>query len=292
MGIKGLYTYLREYRGIVHPLKAAPMRIGVDALSLLYKYKGDTKELLSLLQGMVAVGHKVLFVFDGKAPPEKGAEIQERKESKEGAQSKATMIQEFLNTEEAGGLDATARRFFERSLERCEQQSWHVTRQTRRAFQDDLWNISVPYVKSVSEADDVLVDLYKGGKLDAILSSDMDYLAAGVERLWIPTIKGVFEEVLLSAVLEGERLEIAGFVDACIISRISSATCVNAFTWMRHYKTIQGILGSSISDMNIRSRLADVELLEKERGRFKCQAPYSRIRPDHLERVQEFLDAL
>jgi len=285
MGIKGLYTYLRGYRKNIEPFQVSPKRIGVDALSLLYKYKGDTKEILSLLKGLHEAGHKILLVFDGKPPPEKGPEIQTRKDLKMGAAGQAMLIQDFLNTTDATSLDIKARKFLEQSLSRCTTQSWYVTRDMRRAFQDNLWDAGVPYVKSISEADDVLVDLYKGGKLDVILSTDMDYLAAGVECLWTPSKLGQFEEILLSQLMQGEGVDYEQFVDVCILCR--NVTCEQAFTWMRHYKSMDAIMDSSLKGMH---RLE--YSLDMERMKFSHKEAYSRIRPDHLERVRNFLDAL
>jgi 5'-3' exonuclease len=163
MGVKGLYTYLKHYRNDIDPRESKPVRIGVDAMSLLYRHKGNTQDILELLKHLLQTGHTVFFVFDGKPPAEKEREVQARKDVKADAGEKATTIENFLQTDAAKEMDASARHLLELNLQRCQNQSWHMTRELRQEFQGLLWEANIPYVKSISEADDVLVDLFAAG---------------------------------------------------------------------------------------------------------------------------------
>ena len=64
MGVKGLYSYLRRYREQIDLRQVKPQRIGVDAMSLLYKHKGKTEDILILLHALKQAGHRIFFVFD------------------------------------------------------------------------------------------------------------------------------------------------------------------------------------------------------------------------------------
>jgi flap endonuclease-1 len=300
MGVKGLYTYVKQYRAFIDPRTSPPKRIGIDAMSLLYKHKAHTENILILLHALKQAGHRIIFVFDGKPPTEKEREVQTRKDQKSAAGTKVASLQAFLSSDAAAALDIAARDFLEYSLERLQRQSWHMTRELRRNFQGELWKAEIPYVKSVSEADDVLVDMAQGGKLDVILSTDMDYLLSGVQRLWVPTHRGLFhyEELCLDTILEGEGISVQSLVDAGLLcgteerEKARGIQCARAFTLIRHYGSLENVLNSNVKDTVIREMFPDREAIAAARKRLIPKAPYERIRPDHLERVKDFLDAL
>ena len=301
MGVKGLYSYLKHYRNYIDPRTVAPKRIGIDAMSLLYRFKGDTKEIFELLGALRATGHKLFFVFDGRPPVEKEREVQNRKDQKNAAGAKAESIKTFLGSDAGKTVDVATRDLLEYSLERCTNQSWHMTRETRRAFQDELWNHSIPYVKSLSEADDVLVDLSHAGKIDVVLTTDMDYIMGGTKVLWIPTKKDTFffEEICLADILSGENLTQEALIDAGLLcgteerAGAKGIPCDKAFTFMRYYGSLEAVLKGNVRMPVLDTMFPDEESIVSARASCKPSTDsYSRIRPDHLERVREFLDTL
>jgi hypothetical protein len=65
-----------------------------------------------------------------------------------------------------------------------------------------------------------------------------------------------------------------------------------AFSWMRYYGGIESLLRSSVVDPNLEA-LRDEEFLEAVREHFRPKTDWRvRIRPDHLERFKEFMEAL
>jgi hypothetical protein len=125
----------------------------------------------------------------------------------------------------------------------------------------------------------------------------MDYLLSGIQRLWIPFRKyqDGFEEIILSEVLEGEGMTQASFTDAgilCGVEPLRGRLSVNssaAFTWMRHYKTIEELASSNVSEPQLAGVMAD---LPTTRAHFESKPWETRIRPDHLEKCKSFLDTL
>jgi 5'-3' exonuclease len=300
MGVKGLYTYLKHYRNDIDPLTVPPCRIGIDAMSILYRYKGNTADIVSLLRALKGAGHTLFFVFDGKPPVEKEREIQSRKDVKADATAQAAAIDTFLKSDAAAALDKSSLSILEYSMQRAQHQSWHMTRDTRRAFQETLWNEEIPYVKSMSEADDVLTDLFAAGKLDVVLTTDMDYLLGGVGRLWIPTRKGdcYFEDIQLEDIMSGEGITRQGLLDAGLLcgteerKGAQGVPCSTAFAWIRHYGSLEALLKSSVVDHILRAMFPSADAVAAVRARHTPQEAYSRVRPDHLIRVREFLDRL
>jgi 5'-3' exonuclease len=299
MGVKGLYTYLRSYRSdiTVETIPKEPkLRIGFDAMSMLYKYKSYYEEIYPMLKELKQRGYQLLFVFDGKTPVEKEAEVKERRDNRQGATDQAASLKEQLKSQT---LTMREREILEYSVARLEFQGWHMTREIRHAFQDALTSMEIPYIKAVQEADDVLVDLIGAKKLDVVVSSDMDFLLSGVERLWIPfrKIGDGFEEILLSEVLKGEGMEIGTFVDAGILCGVEplrgrlSILSSTAFNWLRYYKSIEKLLTSTVKDAQLEI-LKEEELLRNTRSHFAPHPWESRIRPDHLEKHKSFLETL
>lgn len=309
MGVKGLYTYLKPYRREIYPhlrqsgggeADEAPLRIGIDAMSMLYKFKAQYKEMYPLLLALKGRGHKLLFVFDGKPPAEKAEEVAARREARQDAAAQAAVIKEHLADAGSPTTDKE-RRILEFSAARLEHQGWHVTRDIRHEFQRALWDMEIPYVKAAGEADDVLTDMTGAEKLDVIVSTDMDFLLSAVPRLWIPFRKLAdgFEEVTLWDVLDGEGLSPAGLRDAGILCGVESLRgqvsfpVQKAFGWMRFYGGIEALLASSAVKETGLDPLREEGRLEAARDRFRPQQPWSaRIRPDHYERAREFLEAL
>lgn len=299
MGVKGLYTYLRGYRHDIYTqtIPTTPaLRIGVDAMSMLYKYKSAYTDMYPCLEELKKQGHRLLFVFDGKAPAQKEAEVKERREARQDAAQQATALKEHLSQTH---ITAKEREILEFSVARLEFQGWHMTREIRHEVQKALFNMGIPYVKATGEADDVLTDLAGAGKLDVVVSTDMDFVLSGVQRLWIPFRKSYdgFEEILMNEVLEGEGLTPTGLLDAgilCGVEPLRGRVSINtntAFGWMRHYKNMETLLKGTIKEAQL-DVLRDTETLKNAREHFKARAWDSRIRPDHLETCKSFLEAL
>jgi 5'-3' exonuclease len=268
MGVKGLYGYLKAYRHDLDLASTTPYRIGVDAMSLLYCYKSSYPDVFYFLDQLKEKGHKILFVLDGKSPAEKGEIVKERREARQSATTQATTLKSYLTSPAAGdNLTEKERKVLEFSLARLEHQSWHVTKEIRHAFQDRLKEVGIPFVKAAAEADDVLIDLAGAGKLDVVISSDMDYLLSGVPRLWIPSKRGfnTFEEIVTQDVIEGEGLGgPAGLMDAGILAGVEplrgqlSVPIHVAFGWIRYYGSIE----QTLTRPTIRAETPDLVILE------------------------------
>ena len=300
MGVKGLYTYVKKYRRdtLYKSIPAQPpLRIGFDAMSMLYKYKANYPEMYPILRGLKEAGHTLLFIFDGKPPVEKEAEVKERREIRDTASSQAETLKQHLMD---ATLGAQERAVLQYSLARLEFQGWHMTREIRHTVQKELYDMGIPYMKAVGEADAALSELVGSGKLDVIVSTDMDFLLSGVPRLWIPfrTSNDGVEEILLSTVLEGENMTLDMLRDAGILCGVEglrgkvSIQATIAFSWIRYYKSLEGLLQSTIKEPQF-EHLKDAALVKKVRDSFTAGTAWrEKIRPDHLEKVAAFMEAL
>ena len=245
MGVKGLYTYLKPYRRSISPEYTEPLRIGVDAMSLIYKYKNTYKSIFAHIDVLKKKGHTIIFVFDGKAPAEKAPEITERREARLTASTHAASLKDALNDP---NLSPKERAVLEGSVARLELQGWHLTRDIRHEIHDGLVEMGIDCVRAKEEADQLLAAMACNGHVDVVVSTDMDFLLSGVERLWIPGVRADYEEIILSEVLHGEGVSKVGFVDAgilCGVEPLHGAISVppkTAFMWIHHYGSMEKLL--------------------------------------------------
>ena len=114
MGVKGLYTYVKKYRKerLYESIAAEPqLRIGFDAMSMLYKYKANYPEMYPMLRQLKAAGHRLLFVFDGKPPMEKEAEVKERRDLRTLASTQAETLKTHLTDPTLGAQERAVRQY-------------------------------------------------------------------------------------------------------------------------------------------------------------------------------------
>lgn len=248
MGVKGLYSYLRPYRN--SPQLEETFCIGIDVLSVLYKFRGDLENLESLFQAFLSKGFTFAAVFDGKAPETKQEEVSERRKKREDAQKQADELKLYLASDDSSTLDEKAKGLLEKKIKQIEMgEAWFVSRNLLKMFTELLQKLTIPIYKAKEEADDVLIQLYNEKKIQAILSTDMDFLVMGVERIWIPcsiTLQSdkpdMLEEIILSEVLKSEDVTLQQLQDIAILCRDSIHT-QRAFSWIRHYGSLENLTG-------------------------------------------------
>jgi hypothetical protein len=283
MGVKGLYSYLRPYRKDLILEQTESRRIGIDALSILYKFRGNCDAILQFLSPFQKAGYSFIFIMDGKTPDAKKEEVSQRREVREEALTEANTIRSFL---QSSSLDERSRGVLERKIIELEQgQGWYITYEMRKGFQEILWNKKIPCVKAQGEADELLVSLWQTGHLYSILSTDMDFLVAGVERLWIPA-RGSIEEVLLSEVLQKEDMNFEMFRDATILSAYKPIA--SAFTLLRVYASLENL---SKRHANLWDLSFHKESVDSTRARFLVlPEPQYLVKPEHAETLCEELN--
>ncbi len=235
MGVKGLYSYLRPYRKSPHLEET--FCIGIDVLSLLYKFRGNLEKIEALLNQYMEKGFTFVAVFDGKSPEAKQEEVNERRRKREDAQKQMTELKKYLVSNDSAHLDEKARGLLEKKVQELEMgEAWYVTKTLLQAFKELLRRKTIDIYKAREEADDVLMTLFRIKKIRCVLSTDLDFLVMGVERLWIPA--DTMEEIQLEEVLQSEDVTIKQLQDIAILCRDNIPTG-KAFSWMRYYRSIE-----------------------------------------------------
>ena len=240
MGVRGLYTYCKKY---LKPIKEdINVRIGIDVSSLLYRFHGDFHAIYKFLNPILE--NKLLFVFDGKAPKYKEKELGIRKETKGFADKRISLLKESLLQD----LNNETINLIHKRIHELVLENWSLTYEILQEFKLFLKSKNLLYVKSNSEADSLLVDLYYHNYIDAVLSNDMDYLVSGIDKLYI-NIKGELKEINLYEILDFEDINLEQFCDVAVLAGIDNITYMDidnvdtAISFIRHY--------GSINNMNI-----------------------------------------
>lgn len=251
MGVYGFYNYTKQFQKPVYYTNTSiQYRIGIDALSLLYKYHGDISKIFECLKPIL--NHKLLFVFDGKAPESKTNEIEKRKKSNSVIQEK---IQNFKNWLKSDICEET-KDMFRKQIKELEYESWIMSYEVRNEFKDYLISKNYSFIKSIQEADAVLIDLYYSNYIDIVLSSDMDFLVAGIDYLIVP-VKGSLKEILLEDILNKEEINKEQLKEVAILCGIDSLRITviddvsHSIQLIRHYGSIESIINHDVIDISL-----------------------------------------
>jgi len=238
MGVRGLYSYCKKYLKNINPNK--DIRIGVDVSSLLYRFHGDFEKIYKFLTPLLE--NKLIFVFDGKAPKYKEKELEVRAQTKNLAEQKIMLLKESLKQ----NLNEETRTLIESRIYELVLENWSLNYNTLQDFKTFLKSKNLIYIKSNSEADYLLVDLYYNNYIDAILSNDMDYLVSGVDILYL-NVNGILKEINLYEILYTEDINLEQFRDVAVLAGIDNVKYMDiddvdrAISYIRHYGSIQNM---------------------------------------------------
>ena len=251
MGIKNLMKWIE---------KVAPESIKTIKLETLFNRKIAIDASLSIYQFLVSVRHagqqltdadgnptshlqgvlsrsvrlmesgiKPIYVFDGKPPEMKGAELAKRKERREEAEA------ELKKAMEAGDqdlIDKLSRRTVRLDPEQCKE------------CQKLLTLLGIPFVEAPCEAEAECAALNKAGLVDAIATEDMDSLVFGTPILLrhLSYSKGNADEIIQidnKVLMEKCGLTKEQFVDFCILCGCDYCDTIKGIGYGTAYKLIQ-----------------------------------------------------
>ena len=230
MGVKDLTAVIRKHApSAIQEIQPSALKgkvIAVDAAIVLnqfiHKCDGDSKRLvIGLFQrtaNLIGKGFQLVYVFEGKPPASKQAELNRRNERQSHSERP---------------------RLSSKQVDEC------------KAL---LGLMGVPYIDAPGEAESQCVELVKKGKCHAVASEDLDVLPLGGEVL-IRSLKfsndhPTATKIVLSQVLLQMNLTHDSFVDLCILlgcdyaNKIPNIGKAKAVEKIQHYKTIENILST------------------------------------------------
>ena len=284
MGIQGLMKLIyEECPGAVKEQEMDNLtgrKVAIDASMAMYQFliavrsagaggngapatflQNDQGEVTSHIQGMfnrtikmMSSGLKPVFVFDGKPPQMKGAELAKRIARRAKAES------DLAAAREAGATD---------DIDRFSRRLVKVTRQHNEDCKELLRLMGVPYVDAPCEAEAQCAELAKNGKVYATATEDMDALTFRTPKLLRRLTfsggkdKQAILEIDVEQVLSGMELTYQQFVDLCILCGCDYCTTIKgvgpktALKLIKTYKTIEAVVAHLRKDPKAKNNIPD-----------------------------------
>jgi hypothetical protein len=249
MGVRGLLSYVKKRIPLIEPKQSDPVRIGVDVHGLLYTWQDDLGAFTRFLDEFEECGHTLLFVFDGEAAEEKKDFLVQRRKRREQSALQAKAIQAFLDSKEGYELDEPSRIHLQKEIVSLQKAAWYISKEYRERILNLLHSKKIQTILAKGEADDVLVSLAHTKEIDIVLSSDMDFVRFGVNRMWIPFFKNsAFScyDFDIPIFCDSEDIPIEGLKD--VAKLCDTITPGEAFGILRYYGSLENFQKVRASD--------------------------------------------
>ena len=252
MGIKSSFNnFLREtcpdVFESIHISEYSFMKVAIDISLYMHKFKavcGDRwlSAFINLIASLRRNEIHCVFIFDGKAPPEKSGEQLKRRDTREKLDQHLFNLEdalsEYNNTgviskclsdlyersrspkrllgKRPGGIDM---RWVEKKIEQKRAQLYEVTPEDFENSRELFRILKVPYYTSPGEAEKMCSALCIAGYVSAVLSEDTDVMAYGATIFLtkIDTGSDNCVRITYSKLLEALKLEKSQFLDLCIM---------------------------------------------------------------------------
>jgi len=333
MGIKHLHRLLEKYAPgcyrHTHLSQYSYKKIAIDISLYLYKYKaihGDRwlECFLTLIVCLRKWDVHCIFIYDGKAPAEKGDEQLRRRESRVKLNNKLNEIEQeivaFDDTGVVGPLIEEIHKkeggfvpFFRKNakiniqlikskFEAMKNMMINITSDDIKVSKQLFEVLRIPYVEAPDEAERYAAKLCVDGKVDCVLSEDTDVLAYGTPRFLtkIDTTRDTVVEITHSVILEEMGIGLPTFRDLCIMcscdynSNIPMIGPEKSYQLLVEHETIESVIAELSKSPKYTEEICSVLKYETCRTLFSTHpvdyyTPYCGM-PD-FEALEEFLAA-
>jgi flap endonuclease-1 len=260
MGIKGLTQLIKQFSPdaieTVNLHTISGKTVAIDASLFMYKMlinmrgqngdylKNDKGKIVSHITGIfyktanyLAVNITPIYVFDGKPPQNKDDVLKDR-------HAKVSNAKESMKNE-----DLT-----ESQMNKLEKQTVRLTKEYVDDIKMLLTLMGVSYVQADGEAEAYASEMCRKGKVDYVVTEDMDTLAFGCPKMIRTCLdksikrSDVISVIDLDTILVNFDMSYIEFIDMCILCgcdycgnlpRIGNKT---AFNHIKKYKNIEGVL--------------------------------------------------
>jgi len=188
MGIPNLNRYLQtNCAQSIQRVKLSDLsgkRIVIDVSIYLYRFEADDALLENMYLMLAILGNyniTPIFIFDGKAPPEKKELLIKRKEAREQAQEEYDSFKHELDA--ASDTDANKKQELVAKMEKLKPQMVKITADKIRTVKRLIAAFGEMYCDALGEADEMCARLVLSGNAWACLSEDMDLFVYGTTRV-------------------------------------------------------------------------------------------------------------
>ena len=192
MGIRNLNKFLRDHCSQSQAIQCKSVacfsgkKIAIDTSIYLYRYETDNTLLESMyLLISIFKNYNItpLFVFDGKAPPEKKLLIEQRISDRHVAEKEIKQLEYTLQHTMNEKENHSEVIELKESIEVLKKKAVHVTRNKINKVKDLIQFYGASYIEAEGEADELCAMLAIQNKVWAVLSEDMDMFVYGCPRV-------------------------------------------------------------------------------------------------------------
>ncbi len=223
MGIPQLNHYLQQNSDNgIKEISLNELRgkiIVIDTSIYLYKYLSEgilVEGFYHLITKLRQFSVVPLFVFDGKPPPEKQHELDERKQRKEEAKQEYNSVLQKYEKEE----NPRKRMALKTTLENLKRQFVKVTHDDIEVVKSLIQAYGVSYIDANGEADALCAAIVNSGKAYACLSEDMDMFVYGCKRVlrYMSLLNATVVKYDTGVIFNDLNITYEEFKEVCIIT--------------------------------------------------------------------------
>ena len=243
MGIPQLNHYLQQNSDNgIKEISLNELRgkiIVIDTSIYLYKYLSEgilVEGFYHLITKLRQFSVVPLFVFDGKPPPEKQHELDERKQRKEEAKQQYNSVLQKYEKEQ----NPRKRMALKTTLENLKRQFVKVTHEDIEVVKSLIQAYGVSYIDANGEADALCAAIVNSGKAYACLSEDMDMFVYGCKRVlrYMSLLNATVVKYDTGVIFNDLNITYEEFKEVCIITGCDYVK--------KHQRSIQSTMELSI----------------------------------------------
>jgi flap endonuclease-1 len=189
MGIRYLNKFLKENAKnsikIAHLSELSGKSIAIDISIYLYKYISDNTLIENIYLMLTIFRHydiTPIFIFDGKAPPEKKELLIKRKKDKKEAEMEYNKIQNQLKSN-AHEIDESEKQELIQTMDLLKKNFITISKNDIDTVKSLIKSYGATYYDATGEADEMCAILTVKNKVWACLSEDMDMFVYGCDRV-------------------------------------------------------------------------------------------------------------
>jgi 5'-3' exonuclease len=262
MGVKQLNSYLKKYcnNGLkkINLYELKNKNIAIDASIYIYKYL-TTNTLYESIFNMCfrfrQFNINAVFIFDGKPPKEKEAELKKRsydkkkaekkfKETEEEYNSLAIQIENTSNIKEKKDLEAQQNKLQEKMTD-LKKKFVRINDELIHNVKSLIMACGLTYIESPCEADVLCAHLVHTNRVYAVMSEDMDMFVYGCQRVlrYFSIIYNNCVMYLRDEILKELDINIDNFKQICVYSGTDySKNNATFYENMKNYKKNKDII--------------------------------------------------
>lgn len=226
-------------------MEASKIGLIRDGLDLELVFQSWLKRMCRNIHMYIQYGITPIIIFDGKAPIEKDLNARaDRRATSDKAKVEIARLQGVFADMDDLEITSDMMKLFRREHAKVR----YLTKSHQQTFKDVLYQLGIPVMQAISEAEELCSYLCRTGQVAAVCSLDSDNLVHGctvlIRKIAGPLSNRTAEIVILRRILDKIQFTFDQFVDLCIMAgcdynkNISGKAITRCYPFIRDYHSI------------------------------------------------------